>query len=130
MSSISFATWQFVRLMVRLEETRARQPARDELYEKWRADWERLDAELERLREKDFDAFSDLMMEHDITFEGVAAGDLKVIAEAVEDVAAQLGRARKSDGRAQRKDLDFEAGELEALGKSLRAEHAAQAGKQ
>ena len=120
MTTVSFATWQFVRLMVRLEETRGRRPDRQRLYLQWQADWEQLDGELERLRGEDFDAFSDLMMAHEVSFEDVDNGQLALVAEVVEEVAGQVAAARKSDSRARRRDLDFEAQELAQLGKSLR----------
>jgi DNA-binding transcriptional regulator YbjK len=120
MTTVTLATWQFVRLMVRLEETKERQPERQKLYRHWQADWEQLDAELERLRVEDFEAFSDLMMEHEVSFDDVDDGQLRLVAEVVEEVAGQVAAARKSDGRARRKDLDFEARELAALAKTLR----------
>lgn len=129
MTTVTFSTWQFVRLMVRLEETRDQQADRRRLYATWQSDWEKLDAELERLRAKDFAAFSDLMMDHDVSFESVDLDDLKTAAEVVEEVAAQVARARKSDGGARRQDLDFEAEELAALGKALRQSQAAKAGQ-
>ena len=119
MTTVTFATWQFVRLMVRLEESIGRRPERKRLYAHWQPDWEQLDAELERLRTEDFDAFSDLMMEHEISFDDVDNGQLALVVDVVDEVAGQVA-ARKSDSHAPRKDLDFEAQELTALATSLR----------
>jgi hypothetical protein len=129
MTAVVFSTWQFVRLMVRLEETRDQQPDRGRLYETWQSDWETLDAELERLRAKDFAAFSDLMMDHEVSFDDVGPDALATAADVVEEVAAQVANARKSDGRARRQDLDFEAEELEALGQILRRAQSAHSDK-
>jgi DNA-binding transcriptional regulator YbjK len=126
MTRVSFSTWQFVRLMVRLEETSGRHPARERLYEKWRQDWTQLDAELERLRAENFSAFSELMMEHDVTFDEVDGADLAIAADTIDEVASLLGGTRKSDGRARRKDIDYEAKELLALAKALRQQMKAQ----
>ena len=52
---VALATWQFVRLMVRLEESRRQSGARRSLHDAWRDDWETLAALLGKL-EKDYQA--------------------------------------------------------------------------
>ena len=120
MTSVSFVTWQFVRLMVRLEESLDRDGQRQSLYGKWQADWEKLDRELDRLRKDDFGAFSDLMMEHEIRFDDASSDDLMTAAGVIDEVANQLGHVGKPDDRAQRRDIEFEAKELTTLADALR----------
>ena len=54
--SLKLTVWQFVRLMVRLEETAKSSEMRKALFDLLKADWRVMDAELERLREQDFDS--------------------------------------------------------------------------
>jgi hypothetical protein len=119
---IAFTTWQFVRVMVRLEETRRDAADRRVLYREWQADWSVLDAELERLRDADFDAFSELMMEREVVFEGVAPATARTVAAVADEVAAQLAAERRGAARRARDDLDFERAELAALAARLRAD--------
>jgi hypothetical protein len=117
---IAFTTWQFVRVMVRLEETRKNAPERRVLYREWKDDWAVLDAELERLRDEDFDAFSDLMMEREVVFADVAPATALTVAAVIDEVIAQLEGERRGATRRERDDLDFERAELTALSAELR----------
>ena len=56
---IVFDTWQFVRVMVRLEKTRNRDSARRALWAAWSADWRRLDRDLETLRSEGYEVPAD-----------------------------------------------------------------------
>ena len=117
---IAFTTWQFVRVMVRLEDTRKNAPDRRVLYREWKDDWETLDAELERLRQDNFDAFSDLMMDKEIVFGDVAPDLALVAAEVSAEVVEQIAGGARGATRRERDDLDFERAELMALAAELR----------
>ncbi len=117
---IAFTTWQFVRVMVRLEETRNDAPDRRVLYREWAGDWKLLDAELERLRTEDFDAFSDLMMEREVVFADVPAATGRTVAAVIDEVVDQLAGDRRGATRRERDDLDFERAELTGLAAELR----------
>lgn len=119
---IALTTWQFVRVMVRLEETRRDAADRRVLYREWKDDWKLLDAELERLRDEDFDAFSELMMEREVVFDGVTPATARTVAAVADEVAAQLAAERRGAARRERDDLDFERAELAALAARLRAD--------
>jgi hypothetical protein len=119
---VAFTTWQFVRVMVRLEETRRDAPDRRMLYREWKQDWAVLDAELERLRAEDFDAFSDLMMEREVVFGDVAPEAALTAAAVIDEVVAQMDAERRGATKRERDDLDFERAELAALAAELRAD--------
>ena len=119
---IVFDTWQFVRVMVRLEETRHRDAARRDLWAAWSADWRKLDRELERLRTADFGRFAEAMMDQEVTFDPVDAGTAQTVARLAREVAGELARAQGGQEPGARRDLAFEraglsdlAGRLEAL---------------
>ena len=110
---IVFDTWQFVRLMVRLEETRSRDSARRALWAAWAADWRKLDAELEAQRTADFGRFARAMMDQEVIFDPVDAASARTVARLAREVAGEIGRAQKSAG--DREDLAFEQAGLDDL---------------
>ncbi len=116
---IAFATWQFVRLMVRLEESRRQSGERRSLYDAWREDWEVLDAELEKLRQDDFAAFSELMMDREVVFESVRPHHVETAAQLLVEVADQLTRDQAKARGKKKDDLKYEETELRDLAKAL-----------
>ena len=118
---IVFDTWQFVRVMVRLEQTRDRDSARRALWTAWSADWRRLDAELETLRAKDFGRFAEAMMNQEVTFDPVEAATARTVARLAREVAGEIGRAQKRADPAARDDLAFERAGLSELADRLQA---------
>jgi len=104
---IVFDTWQFVRVMVRLEETRDRDAARRALWAAWSADWRKLDRELERLRTADFGRFVEAMMDQEVVFDPVDAATARTVARLAREVADELAKARKGADPATRQDLGF-----------------------
>lgn len=116
---IVFDTWQFVRVMVRLEKTRDRDAARRALWAAWAADWRRLDDELESLRTADFGRFAEAMTDREVTFDPVDAATARTVARLAREVAGELGRAQKSAAAADRDDLAFERAGLADLAERL-----------
>lgn len=118
---IVFDTWQFVRVMVRLEETRRLDAARRALWAAWAADWRRVDRELERLRTEDFARFAGAMMEQEVIFDPVDAGTARTVARLAREVASDLQWAQKGADPAVRQDLAFERAGLADLADRLAA---------
>lgn len=116
---IVFDSWQFVRVMVRLEETRDRDVARRALWAAWSADWRKLDRELERLRTADFGRFAEAMMDQEVVFDPVDAATARTVARLAREVADELAKARKGADPATRQDLGFEQAGLTDLAERL-----------
>lgn len=125
---LRFTVWQFVRLMVHLEDAPKPAAAQRRLYEAWRDVWTPLDRELAALAERDMDAYSAMMMDQDVVFEDATndqAAAAAVTLEAVMDDldAAIAQEADKSegddDGEAFVQSLKFERRELRQLARKL-----------
>lgn len=116
---IVFDTWQFVRVMVRLEETRDRDAARRALWAAWSADWRKLDRELERLRTADFGRFAEAMMDQEVAFDPVDAATARTVARLAREVARELAKARKGADPTALQDLAFEQAGLADLAERL-----------
>jgi len=116
---IVFDTWQFVRIMVRLEETRDADAARQSLWSAWSGDWQRVDAELEQLRAANFDRFAVAMMDEEVTFDPVDRPTVATVARLAREVAKELQAALKRAPAQDRDDLDFERASLMALASQL-----------
>ncbi len=115
--------WQFVRVMVQVEETLAQAPdaAAASLSQAWSDVWRELDAALTRLGEADSQAFADLMMDQEVVLEAVAP-DLarsvgRVLAKVIRTMRANLEAGPTEGHRAE--DLRFEVAELEKTLESL-----------
>jgi hypothetical protein len=121
MARFDITVWQFVRLMVRLEESAGRSPSRDALYAVWRDAWLEVDGRLERLGKNDAAAFSNLMMEQEVI---VHCDDPDLIAQgaaALDEVIAAQAKTLQRANADLAESLRFERGELEALAKRFRA---------
>lgn len=119
---VSLGIWQFVRIMVRLEETAEVRGtgSRDRLYRAWRASWDEMDRELTRLGESDAGAFADLMMDHDIVLP-LPRDQRGQLGRTIDEVIAQLSRTIAAEERdtERRRHLRFERTELGKLGKRI-----------
>ena len=116
---IVFDTWQFVRVMVRLEDTQDRDAARRALWAAWSADWRRLDRDLEALRSGDFGRFAEAMMDEEVIFDPVDPATARTVARLAREVAGEIGRAQKGAGPEARKELAFEQAGLSDLADRL-----------
>ena len=119
---VSLDVWQFVRIMVRLEETAEVRGtgSRDRLYRAWRASWDEMDRELTRLGESDADAFAELMMDHDVVLP-LPRDQRGQLNQTIDEVIAQLSRTIAAEERdtERRRHLRFERTELGKLGKRI-----------
>ena len=124
--------WQFVRLMVQMEETLKRagfEPrsgkggggALKSLYDLWEDLWVDLDAQLVDLGRRDPEAFADLMMDQEVVLENPPAGARGLVADELSKVVDALKRQlARTEDPAQVEDLSFERDELIATIHELR----------
>jgi len=124
---LEIPVWQFVRIMVALEDAAAGDGSREDgphaLYETWRAAWEPLDRELTALGERDGDAFADLMMRQTVVLDEPTAAQRAVLAGILDGVigAMRAAIARQDGDAAHRRSLAFEIADLAALQTRSRA---------
>ena len=119
---VSLDVWQFVRIMVRLEETAEVRGtgSRDRLYRAWRASWDEMDRELTRLGESNADAFAELMMDHDVVLP-LPRDQRGQLNRTIDEVIAELSRTIAVEERdtERQRHLRFERTELGKLGKRI-----------
>lgn len=117
---LRFTVWQFVRLMVHLEETPASGAAQAALLDAWRGVWTPLDAELARLAASDADAYSDMMMDRDVVIGDADAAQATAARDALQQVVADMDAQIAAGGDAELLDsLKFERRELRQLARKL-----------
>ena len=119
MAELRMPVWQFVRLMVQVEETlktakgRNRDPAVKDVFDAWDDIWLELDARLETLGREDQDAFSELMMRQDVVLTDLTPRRARTVAKEVRKVIQSMRLRLKSEKDKQaREDLEFEIDEL------------------
>ena len=85
---LEFAVWQFVRIMVRLEEQAAKKRgfARTSVFGAWRARWREVDQRLSKLGQADAEGFSDLMMRQKVVIEDATAPQRAEVARVIVEV--------------------------------------------
>lgn len=122
MAELRMPVWQFVRLMVQVEETlksrkgRKKDPAVQDLYDAWDDIWLELDHRLAELGRDDPEAFSELMMRQDVVLTDLNARRARTTAAEVRKVVAVMRKNLKSEkDKNARTDLEFEIDELEDL---------------
>ncbi len=137
--TLRLEVWQFVRLMVQMEESlgiggatgggEGAGGALRLLYDRWEDDWAELDARLVDLGRSDPDGFADLMMNQEVVLEDVSVGARRLVAAELEKVVAALKRKlAATDDPAEVTDLSFERDELALTAKALRGDRPAPAG--
>jgi hypothetical protein len=118
MADLSLDVWQFVRLMVRMEESLkahggGRGTQLKALYDRWEDLWVDLDARLVDLGREDPDGFADLMMEQEVVLEEVSEAERALVRAELEKVVAQIKSAlARTDDPGEVEDLSFERDEL------------------
>ena len=125
---LRFTVWQFVRLMVHLEDRAAPPKSYAALLAAWGDIWQPLDAELAELAERDFEAYSELMMDQDVVIEDAALDQARTAQQAIDEIMAIMDGAIKTDETADQKaasdpehlqNLKFERRELRQLSRKL-----------
>ncbi len=122
-TEIRFIVWQFVRLMVQLEETveAGRAPEEKKLYDSWEDIWVDLDAKLIDLGAKNPEKFAELMMDQEVVSDltsseaGVVAIQLQAV---LKDIIEKLKHTDEEEDVA---DLSFERDELSLLINELKS---------
>ena len=121
MAEIRMPVWQFVRLMVQVEETMKatrgnKPPGIQDLYDAWDDTWLELDQRLTELGKDDPDAFAELMMRQDVVLTNATPRRIKTAAAEIRKVMASMKAALKKEKDPQvKEDLSFEIEELEDL---------------
>ncbi len=121
---LEFAVWQFVRIMVRLEEQAAKKrgSARTSVFGAWRTRWRELDKRLAKLGQTDAEGFSDLMMRQKVVIDDTTAAQRaeveRVVAEVIGQLKTEIRSSASDESRAN--DLRYEKKELEGLRSRLK----------
>jgi len=127
-ADLTLDVWQFVRLMVGIEETLnahggGQGSAVRTLYERWEDIWVDLDAQLVDLGKRDPQAFAELMMDQEVVLEDVSLGEREVVQREFSKVHAQIAAQLSTlDDPAEVEDLSFERDELALTIKQLKKE--------
>ena len=125
MTEFKFKSWEFVRVMVRLEKAPARRSKKlgPSFYLANRAVWEKLDRRLGRLAESDAQAFSDLMMKQNVTAAFGTPDQVREASGALDDVVGEMNRVIDNGGEDAELlvNLENEIKELKALKRRLNA---------
>jgi len=121
--TVEFTVWEFVRIMVDLEE-RVSNGRESPLYDRWQDAWTELDERLTKLGKKNADAFSDLMMHQTVSLDLVRAKHKTELLKTIEAVVRKLTAAHKAKegDKSHRESLRFEIGELNDLRVRVSAE--------
>lgn len=120
---LRFTVWQFVRVMVRLEEARnltGADPLLKHFYERWEDFWVDLDAQLVDLGRNDPDGFAELMMDQEVVCEDISEAERRLVIRLIREVIEELKRTlRNTEDPASVEDLSFERDELNLLAKEF-----------
>lgn len=117
---LRFTVWQFVRLMVHLEEHPAQSATAKALYAAWADVWAALDRDLARLAQDDMDAYSEMMLDQDVVIEDATPDQVATAKAALEAVIAEMDRALEAEAEKTMLDsLKFERRELHQLSRKL-----------
>lgn len=113
--------------MVHIEETANPPKPLSALHGAWNDVWQPLDAELSELAERDFDMFSELMMDQDVVIEDATVEQAATAQGAINEIMATMDRAIEESGTAGAshddsehiQNLKFERRELRQLSRKL-----------
>ena len=124
LSEVRFSIWQFVRLMVYLEDQNANAEGANTdqltLFNAWSEVWGRLDRDLTRLAESDMDAYAEMMMDQEVVIEDATAPLIITAKAAFTAVIQDMDKAIDAGGDKHLMDsLTFERRELDHLIKRL-----------
>lgn len=111
---LRFTVWQFVRLMVRLEQNP------DARLDAWAGLWSEMDADLATLAESDPDAYGETMMDKEVVMEDTTPDQALAAKVALEAVMDELDLAIETEREAELLlSLKFERRELRQLTRKL-----------
>ncbi len=124
MSEVRFTVWQFVRLMVQMEESIKSDKIGDikKLYHGWEDIWVDLDAKLLDLGRKNPDEFADLMMNQEVCCDDVNLTEAQIIITEFKKISQDIKeKLTKTDVDQEVEDLTFELDELIIFVKKLKS---------
>jgi D-ribose pyranose/furanose isomerase RbsD len=132
---INFVIWQFVRLMVCLEQqtSEAGEIRKESVLSAWAEIWQELDNRLAELGETDAAAYADLMIEQEVIIDEISAAQIDEVVDVVdvvsEQITAEVAQIKRSiseqpkEGKEDTKllleSLEYELGELKNLKNEL-----------
>jgi len=125
---LRFTVWQFVRLMVHIEEHANPSKPFAALFAGWGDIWRPLDTELAEQAERDFEAYSELMMDQEVVIEDATPDQAHAAQQAIDEIMTVMDRTIKADEEAGAKEaqdpehlqnLKFERRELRQLSRKL-----------
>jgi len=125
---LRFTVWQFVRLMVHIEEHANPPKSFTALLAAWGGIWQPLDTDLAELAERDFEAYSELMMDQEVVIEDATSEQAHVAQQASDEIMAIMDCAIKADedkgenggtDPEHLQNLKFERRELRQLSRKL-----------
>jgi hypothetical protein len=129
MKTIKMDVWQFVRVMVAWEDKGLVEGknAAAALYQEWSEGWQELDARLTDLSDRDFIAYSELMMEEEVELPIRHKQDHVALLQALSSVVADMKKTNDQPETTNeaKEDLIFEIRSLMSLSKRLKREHEA-----
>ena len=114
-NDLRLTVWQFVRLMVQVDETLAAKPdpGAQAVKDMWDDIWLDIDARLEELGRKDPDGFATMMMDQEVVLTGMTPSLQSAIgSEVAKVVRAMQGTRRSTKDQQSKDDLTFEIQEL------------------
>ena len=115
---LSMPVWQFVRLMVQIEQTLAQFSDTNlrEVYNEWEDFWVALDAKLLDAGKRSREEFANLMMDQDVVMHGLTLAQCGLLRREIRRVIVQVRRqANLERSKEEKRNLNFEARELELL---------------
>ncbi|WP_445681359.1 hypothetical protein [Radicibacter daui] len=124
-TNLSMPIWQYVRLMVELEEE-AKKPRKRLLaiWQRWRSHWQEMDKRLEQLAKSDHGAYSTAMMKQQVEMGQMEPREAKEAELALRRVLSQMKsrlQAAQGSDPTYARDLNFEIAGIEETRKKLEA---------
>jgi hypothetical protein len=118
---LRFTVWQFVRLMVHLEDHKSTlSKPQVQLYDAWADVWTPLDQDLAQLAANDPDAYSDMMMDQDVVIEDAPSSQAETARTTLEAVIEAMdAEIADTDDLDLIESLKFERRELNQLVRKL-----------
>ena len=125
MLNFNLKIWQFVRIMVELEETKASTKDKNKfrsrpVYKDWKDKWLDIDNKLEELNQSNHLAYSNKMMVEEVSIDFRSKAQLNEVISSLDRVIRKIKmRIKKSDNNQDNKGLNFEKVELGKLKNDL-----------
>jgi len=120
---IELTIWQFVRLMVFIEEhpDTGGDDGLAPLLQEWQDIWQAVDQDLEDLADNDFEAYADMMMDESVVIDDVASSHAIAAADALVEITKMMqGMIDSGMDEENKENLEFEKSELLRAANNIR----------